>query len=398
MRGVREVRCGIGVLLALLVAATLLAQSDVKEGPDGSNFWRVPASAGDGARRGDIYWARERTDAPSGARGWNIIYVSEGAAGGLEYVSGEIYVPQAASTGPRPLVVWNHGTAGSQDACAPSRNNLNSPENQPRAPAIGALLTRGYVVAMSDYQGLGTPGATAYLNGPAQGKAALDVARAVRKFGPAGAGSRVAMYGFSQGGQTSIWAASLAAAYAPELDLLGVVAVAPAARHLDLSFYDLGIPANSGYFISRMSGLAVGHPEVSLRDVLTPAGLEVLDAQTWGCFDIFARAAKLTEPYARRETLQEGTAWRKLLEANDAFLPLPTAMPILILQGDKDIDVPVTQIRQLWRDICSGKGKVQYLEFPAVDHMQMNDRSATLLPEWFDARFRGTAALSNCTE
>jgi hypothetical protein len=43
-------------------------------------------------------------------------------------------------------------------------------------------------------QGLGTPGGAEYLDGPAQGTAALDVARAARKFAPAAAGTRVGMY------------------------------------------------------------------------------------------------------------------------------------------------------------------------------------------------------------
>ena len=391
----------LAILLGVvLCGATASAQApgSVKDGPDGANFWRVPSMVPATAKRGDLYWARERTDVPAGARGWNIIYVSEGAAGALEYVSGEIYVPRAAAPaeGQRPLVVWNHGTSGLQDSCAPSRDNLLQAGSSPRVPALDTLIARGYVVAMSDYQGLGTPGPAAYLNGPAQGKAALDVARAARSFGPAGAGARVAMYGFSQGGQTSIWAASLAARYAPELQLLGVVAVAPAARHLDLSFYDLGIPVNAGYFIARMSGLAVGHSEVKLADMLTPAGLAALDAMSWGCYEIFGHAARMTEPYAKREALQPGTQWRALLEANDKFLPLPAEVPILILQGETDVDVPVGQIRELNRDLCAQRARVDYREYPGVDHMTMNDRSAPILPDWFDARFRGTAVPVTC--
>lgn len=390
------------ILAALLLlassATSAWAQAPLREGPDGANFWRVPSTVAAGAKRGDILWARARTDVPRGGRGWNIVYVSEGAAGNLEYVSGEIYVPTAAvpAGAQRPLIVWNHGTSGSQDSCAPSRDNLMQGGTEPRVPALDALMARGYVVAMSDYQGLGVPGPAAYLNGPAQGKAALDAARAARQFGPANAGARLAMYGFSQGGQTAIWAASLAPAYAPDLTLLGVIAVAPAARHLDLSFYDLGIPVNAGYFISRMSGLAVGHPEVKLTDILTPAGLAALDAQTWGCYELFGHAARMTEPYARREALQPGTAWRRLLEANDRFLPLPVTTPILVLQGDQDVDVPVEQIRELRRDLCNQKAQVEYREFAGVDHMQMNTQSAPIVPGWFDARFRGAAAETSC--
>ena len=113
--GVVVMWCALGPALG-----APLAQAPT-EGPEGANFWRVPARADAGASRGDILWTQARADAPTGARGWNLIYVSESATGALVYVSGEIYVPQArGSEGPRPLIVWNHGTAGSQDACAPS--------------------------------------------------------------------------------------------------------------------------------------------------------------------------------------------------------------------------------------------------------------------------------------
>lgn len=384
------------LILILLATPTISAQTALREGPEGSAFWQVPPRVSEGAKRGDLLWAQPRGDAPRNSRGWNVIYVSESASGALVYVSGEIYVPDAAASAARPLVVWNHGTAGAQDACAPSRTNMYMPSGATRVPALEALLSRGYVVAMSDYQGLGTPGAAEYLNGPAQGKAALDVARATRAFPPANADARVGLYGFSQGGQTSLWAAHLAPTYAPELALVGIIPVAPAARHLDLSFYDLGIPQNAGYFISRMAGLAVGHPEVRLRDILTPAGLELLDANSWGCYELFGAAANLKEPYARPEALQPGSAWRKLLEDNDRFLPLPASLPILMFMGDQDVDVPVGQIRTLRRDICAQKGQLDYREYRGVNHMDMNTQSAAFVADWFDERFRGVPMKSNC--
>src|SRR5438477_4607026 len=129
-----------------------------------------------------------------------------------------------------------------------------------------------------------------------------------------------------------------------------------------------------------MAGVAAEHAEVKLADILTPAGLAGLDAQTWGCYELFGRAASMTEPYARREALQPGTAWRKRLEENDAFLPLPTSLPILLLQGDQDVDVPVVQTRQLRQDFCAQKAQVEYREFPGVNHMQLRPKGGALVP------------------
>jgi hypothetical protein len=177
---------------------------------------------------------------------------------------------------------------------------------------------------------------------------------------------------------------------------VGVVATAPAARQLALSFYDLPIPENSGYFISRMAGLAVGRPDVRLRDMLTPAGLELLDAQTWDCFEIFRQAAGMSEPYAFPEALEPGTAWRTLLEANDAFLPIGDAIPVFVIQGDADVDVGVDLTRDVIEDLCAGGSTVEYREYPGVDHLDMNIQAAPLMADWFDARFAGEAAPSTC--
>jgi pimeloyl-ACP methyl ester carboxylesterase len=398
MRPLNEI-AWLVIMACALPAITVSAQSSsppLSSPPQGSAFWdavptRVPADA----KRGDLLWIQERTDAPATARAWNIVYVTEGANKGLEYASGEVYVPRASSA-PRRLLIWAVGTPGFQDSCAPSRTPLYQQNRSSRVPAIESLLERGYVVAMSDYQGLGVPGGMSYLDGPLQAKASFDAARAAMKIPGSSVGNEVGFYGFSQGGQTALWAANLAATYAPELKVVGIAPIAPASRHLDLSFYDLSVPRNVGYFIARMAGLQVGHPELRLRDILTPAGMEMLPVMSWGCFEIFVKARQLTEPYARPEALAEGTPWRARLEANDRFLPLPTSIPVLLIQGDADTDVPVQLTQAVRRDLCEQKNVVEYHELPGVGHSGAVPPAAEMLPDWFDARFAGRAAKNDC--
>ena len=386
---------------ALLLGGGPLRAQDlvrVPEGPVGNAFWdAVPTTVEDGLSQGDIYWGRERDDAPPGGRGWNVIYVTEGVAGQLKYVSGEIYVPRAGSEAPRRLLVWASGTVGFEDSCAPSRGNLYGiGQSTPRIPGLAELLARGYVVAATDYEGLGTPGGMPFADGRAQAQAALDAARAAVRFAPAGAGTEIGMYGFSLGGQTVLWTAHIANEYAPELQLLGIAPGAPASRHVELSLYDLGIPQNAGYFVARMAGLAVGQPHLRLRDILTEAGLELLASQAWGCFDIFAEAAGLTEPYAKPEALEPGTPWRTRLETNDQFLPIPESIAVLLIQGDQDIDVPVDLTRDVRADMCAQGVRVEYVELAGADHFGAIQPMAALLPDWFDARFGEEASVGNC--
>lgn len=385
----------LAVIFSAIISISIQAQQ-IPQGPLGASFWdAIPLSVPAGAQRGDIYWLQERDDAPSNAQAWNVIYVSEGADGELEYVSGEIYVPRLPSRAERKLMIWATGTTGTQDSCAPSRNELYGMAGAPRVPGIESFLSRGYVVVMSDYQGSGTPGPTAYLQGAQQAMASFDIARAARNLPDAMAGTDVGIYGFSQGGQTAIWAAHIVDEYAPEFNLVGVVPLAPASRHLDLSFYDLDIPVNSGYFIMRMAGLQVGHPELKLSDILTDAGLEQLTAQSWGCYEIFESAAQLSEPYAKPETLQPGTAWRAWLEENDEFLPIDSSIPFLMIQGDEDVDVPVELTREVLTDLCEQGSQVNYIEMAGADHFGVFYPGGALAPDWFDARFAGLPMQEN---
>jgi pimeloyl-ACP methyl ester carboxylesterase len=385
-------------LLMPLSLGSVHAQSvtGIKDGPSGSAFWDVPAQVAEGQKRGDIYWAQPRPDAPKGSKGWNLIYVTEGVDGKLTYVSGEIYIPDAKAGKSRPLALWNHETAGTEDSCAPSRNNLAA-DDRTRIPAIRELLARGYVVVGGDYQGLGTPSETAYLNGVAQAHASLDAARAALNFPGANAQSQFTTYGWSQGGQTSLWVAHVQESYAPELDLIGVAGIAPASRHWDLTEYDLTTTTTGGYYIMRMAGLRVGHPELKLRDVLSTDGLEMLPQLSAGCWAIAeATNGTPTTVYANQDGLKKGTPWRTRLEENDKFLPAKN-VPFVFFQGDKDTAVPAELTRNVSRDLCKQGVPVDYRRSPDLDHENIVPVAEQGIPDWFDARFRHEAATNSCS-
>jgi len=150
------------------------------------------------------------------SRAWAILYHSRDFDGRDVAVSGVVVAPPgAAPPGGRPVVVWGHGSTGLADRCAPSRGGVMGAFGR----WLGGLLQQGVVVAETDYQGLGTPGLARFAIGLAAGHAVLDAARAARQLDDAGAGDRVVLHGHSEGGHAVLWAAELAAAYAPELQV-----------------------------------------------------------------------------------------------------------------------------------------------------------------------------------
>jgi acetyl esterase/lipase len=121
-------------------------------------------------------------------------------------------------------VAWAHPTSGIVPHCAPSLAIFLFQQIQ----GLRSMVERGYVVAATDYPGLGTPGPHPYLVGVSEARAVIDSVRAAGTLPGAGGGTRFVVWGHSQGGQAAIFTGLIAKTYASELALLGVAAAAPA--------------------------------------------------------------------------------------------------------------------------------------------------------------------------
>ncbi len=161
--------------------------------------------------------------APFGASAYRMLYRSTGLNNESIPVSGVIVVPAGpAPANGRPIVAWAHPTTGVVPRCAPSLALFVFQQIQ----GLREMIGRGYVVAATDYPGLGTPQTHPYLVGVSEARAVLDSVRAARAL--TGTQNRFAVWGHSQGGQAALFTGLLAKSYAPELNLAGIAAAAPA--------------------------------------------------------------------------------------------------------------------------------------------------------------------------
>jgi dipeptidyl aminopeptidase/acylaminoacyl peptidase len=145
-------------------------------------------------------------NAPAGMQAWQIRYTSTDDRGKAEEVTGMVIAPTGMpSRMGRPVLAWAHGTWGVVDKCTPSA----APNFFEATPALAAMVGRGYVVVATDYAGLGTPGPHPYLIGSSAAHSMLDAVRAARAIPEAGASSRFATWGESQGGHASLWTGQL---------------------------------------------------------------------------------------------------------------------------------------------------------------------------------------------
>lgn len=166
-----------------------------------------------------------------GVRSARVVYRStEGDTGAPTVVSGTVFVPKGtAPQGGWQVVAFGHGTTGIQQPCAPSLSeNLLG-----QAPVVAGFIKLGFAVAFADYQGLGAEGNHPYLDARTAGRNIIDAVRALRATFP-DISSQFGAFGGSQGGG-AVWAADeQVAEYAPELTLVGAVALSPAADMVGL--------------------------------------------------------------------------------------------------------------------------------------------------------------------
>src|ERR1035437_5974048 len=149
---------------------------------------------------------------PAQATAYRVLYHSESTTGADIAVSGTVVIPARPPpvTG-YPIVAWAHGTTGLADACAPSKQGVNT------IPYLSEFIDEGMIVAATDYQGLGTLGIHPYLVGQSEGQAVLDAARAARNLAGSIASDSVIIFGHSQGGQAALFAGQISHLYAPDL-------------------------------------------------------------------------------------------------------------------------------------------------------------------------------------
>jgi hypothetical protein len=323
------------------------------------------------------------------SRAWAILYHSRDFDGRDVAVSGVVVAPPgAAPPGGRPVVVWGHGSAGLADRCAPSRGGVMGAFG--RDP-LGGLLQQGDVVAATDYQGLGTPGLARHAIGLSAGHAVLDAARAARGL-DAGASGRVVLDGHSEGGHAVLWAAELAGAYAPELQVLGVAASAPGAELATTlkTATDRPTTVTSGamYIVVAWSD-AYRLP----LDVLTPAGRKAVDRVRTTCLEELAAGPAIVAVHP--SDLLTTPPWPALLARNTPG-HAATPAPIFLAQGADDDRVTPAATGALVRRLCRRGDTVELRSYQHTGHFDIPKVATDDVAAWIGDRLAGRSARSTC--
>jgi pimeloyl-ACP methyl ester carboxylesterase len=338
-------------------------------------------------------------NAPDGATAYRVLYRSTGLRGEPIAISGAIIVPAGpVPPGGRPIVAWAHPTTGVVDKCAPSLARVLYRSIQ----GLNEMLARGYIVAATDYPGLGTPGVHPYLVGISEGRAVLDSVRAARQLaGPGGAANAFAAWGHSQGGHAALFTGILAGGYAPDLTLVGVAAAAPAIELATLMMADLD--TSGGKNLTAMTlwswSQVYGAP---MTKVVMPAALPVINELANDCietiFDVLERrgpSKALDRSFLSVADLADREPWRSLLARNTPGT-LPPRIPVFLAQGAADTLVLPRVTHDYRARLCRAGSRVEFDLVPGVGHLSIAKDAAPAALDWIRDRFAGEPAPSNC--
>ncbi|MCV7283153.1 alpha/beta hydrolase [Mycolicibacterium flavescens] len=325
----------------------------------------------------------------------SVTYRSTSGDGGPTDVTGMVFIPAGPPPeGGWPVVGVGHPTTGIDEECAPSR----SPTLRGMLGFVGGLIDRGWAVAVTDYAGLGTPGPHRYFDHRTAAFNVIDSVRALRHVYPS-ASPRWAAFGASQGG-AAVWAADeQAGGYAPELDLVGAAAIAPAADMsglVDKAAAGTMTVDQTRSLATTVEALARIHPDLHRDDYRRGAVAQYWDVLTACRGDVEDRRP------AAESAVRPGDLAPADPEAADrlrAYLQAwsvpqgPLSAPLFVAYGGRDASIDEQWTRDAVARACSISGPVESQHQPDSDHHNV-DFAAALT--WLADRFADEPVRNTC--
>jgi pimeloyl-ACP methyl ester carboxylesterase len=254
-------------------------------------------------------------------------------------------------------------------------------------------------VIATDYSFAEKGGPHPYFIGEGEARATLDSIRAARQMSELSLDKRTVVWGYSQGGHAALWTGIIGRRYAPELEIVGVAAIAPAANIKNVLAMSVEVEKMFGPYVAL--SYSRFYPDITFEQALRP---EALDAarQIVNLCDfppeeeehLEALAASFDGPALATSS---NKALQARLEQNTADGPIQA--PVVIAQGLSDNVVPSTATDAYVKERCSAGQRLEYWTFAGRDHFTIAQAGAPLeklLIEWTTARFANEPQSSGC--
>jgi pimeloyl-ACP methyl ester carboxylesterase len=333
---------------------------------------------------------------PAGIRGWRILYATTVDDNTPATAVATVFAPIDPPAGPRPVIAWEHATTGLLQKCMPSLLS---------APTKGVLwrdriVKAGWVVVATDYSFAEKGGPHPYLIGEGEARAALDSVRAARQMLNLTLDKRMVTWGYSQGGHAALWTGIVGPRYAPDLEILGVAAIAPPANIRNALAMNLEADQRFGPYLAL--SYSRFYPDITFEQAIRPEALDAArQIASLCCFLPPENAERIQALAATFDGPALATSSKKALQArleqNAANGPIHA--PVVIAQGLSDVVVPSFATDRYVEERCSAGQRLEYWTFAGRDHLtilQPGTPLEDLLMKWTTARFANEPHVSCC--
>jgi len=397
--GRMTVAVGLFVLCAFSgVAGVAAAETpqDIPAPPGLPSFYSVPQPLPSGPA-GTLIKDEVVPDANLvGATLYRVMYKSVGPRRSLVPVTGMVLVPNGTPpAGGWPVVTWGHGTNGMADICAPSLSGSS------QIPGANQLVAAGYAVTASDYQGEGTPGLMPYVVGTSAAEDTVNIVVAAHALPSVSLSPSYVVWGHSEGGQTAMFSL-YDHRYAPHLKLRGVVAGAPPSQFPFL--YNFLVTSPFDYYLLMVAGSYnsyYGSTRAPLDKIITAPAVALIPALDQGCSSyvqgVVDAAVAATPHHSLADLIPQNpfnvAKWGKLLALNDPeSFTKKTSVPLLIIQGGDDEQIPVVSTQLLQSHLCQIGQPTERWVYSGQSHAGVIGPSLTDMLHWIGDRFTTTSA------
>ena len=345
----------------------------------------------------------------TGAVAYRIRHRSYDLKGRPTESTGLVIAPQSAPAD-SPVLSWAHGTTGAGDAACPSLqpdpagelrtyfDTWSTEQIDYGIPGAQDWINDGWVVVATDYQGLGTPGLHQYSVNRTNAIDAVTIVRAALEMS-IGAGPRVGVTGWSQGGGTAAAVPELDAADLEGLQLIGSVPMSPGVTIVGLE-HPTGMGAAmadpnavpDGHLVMTLAAFAQAFPEtLNLEDMMTPLGIEVFEA-IWNTQPIHHLSDTIGRQFKKRGPIlavnrEKLPAWAAAIKEASAGRVKPVCPVHVMIDGYAGGSVIPVEWQQGYIDAISALGaEVTSTMYPDDDHFSLPASCVSETRAWLTAR------------
>ena len=395
----------IGLLGAIGAASGAGAASTAVPLPSADPFYAPPAHLASYQPGTILRWRAVTISGVSDASAaYQLLYRTTDATGQAIAAVTTLALPSNPATGPRDLISGFPAEDSLTTNCAPSyvlrTGQVSGVGDAGDSQSVQSFLQYGWDVAFPDYEGPDSEWTVGLL----EGYAALDGIRAVEHFALAdleGARTQVAMAGYSGGAIPTLWGASLAKSYAPELNIVA----AASGGNVPNPIEDLA-PLNGSPLFGTVIGVAVGvnraFPELHLDSILNAKGqaLAATDGSDGdGCGGLVTNAPFGTvaeySNYSTPEALLALPNVRSVFAHEDLIGRAAPAAPSLIVQSAQDELAYTPPVAKLVAADCAQGALIDY-QTPPGEHVTGDEFFGEDALPYVQDRFAGKPAPDTC--